>query len=111
VRDKDDTDDAAVFLYNSTYAANMVQGLWKPKSSVPMIRQIQTILDNIKTGRSATSRPRSVYFVHVKSHHDDANDTLIDINVLGNIRADTFERPVGKRTWSVFATVRRWRGR
>jgi hypothetical protein len=48
VRDKDDTEDAAVFLYDSMYAANMVQGLWKPESSVPMIRNIQTILDDIE---------------------------------------------------------------
>ena len=89
VRDKDETEDAVVFLYDSMYAANMVQGLWKPKSSVPMIRRIQAILDDIRMGRSASRRPRKVYFVHVKSHQDDANDTLNDINVLGNIRADT----------------------
>ena len=89
MRDKDDTEDVAVFLYDSMYAANMVQGLWKPKSSVPMIRRIHATLDDIRMGRSASRRPRSVYFVHVKRHQDDANDTLNDINVLGNIRADT----------------------
>ena len=41
-------------------------------------------------GRSATRNPRSIHFVHIKSHQNDANDTLTDINVLGNIRADTF---------------------
>jgi ribonuclease HI len=102
VRDKYDTDDAAVFLYDSMYAANMVQGLWKPKSSVPMIRHIRTILDDIKTGRSATRRPRSVYVVHVKSHQDDANRHQRTWQYPGG-----YIRPVGKMTWSVFAIVRR----
>ena len=68
MRDKDDTEDAAVSLYDSMYAANMVQGLWKPKSSVPMIRRIHIILDDMRMGGSDTRGLCSVYLVHVKSH-------------------------------------------
>ena len=58
--DTDDRDDIAVFLYDSMHVANMVQGLREPKSSVPIIRRIQIILDDIRLGRSAARNPRSV---------------------------------------------------
>jgi ribonuclease HI/exonuclease III len=89
LRDHDGTDDAAVFLYDSMYAANMVQGLWDPSSSVQMIRNIRTVLDDVREGRSLCGMPRKVYFVHIKSHQDDASDNVTDVNVLGNVRADT----------------------
>ena len=42
------------------------------------------------SSKFSTGHENTFYFVHVKSHHDDANDTLTDVNVLGNIRADAF---------------------
>ena len=89
LRDFDGTEDAAVFLYDSMYAANMVQGFSEPKSSVTMIRRIQALLADVREGRSLLGKPRKVYFVHVKSHQDDAKGAATDSNVLGNIRADT----------------------
>ena len=54
-----------------------------------MIRRIQALLADVREGRSLLGKPRSVFFVHVKSHQDDAKGAATDSNVLGNIRADT----------------------
>jgi hypothetical protein len=43
----------------------------------------------VREGRSLLGKPRTVYFVHIKSHQDDAEGAATDSNVLGNIRADT----------------------
>ena len=54
-----------------------------------LIRCIQALLADVREGRSLPGKPRRVYFVHVKSHQDDAKGAATDSNVLGNIRADT----------------------
>ena len=56
-----------------------------------MILRIHALLayDIVREGRSLLGKLRSVYFVHVKSHQDDAKGAATDSNVLGNIRADT----------------------
>ena len=46
MRDHEGTDDAADFLYDSMYAANMVQG----SSSVQMVRNIHMVLDDVREG-------------------------------------------------------------
>ena len=56
---------------------------------MPMIWRIQALLADVREGRSMLGQPRKVYFVHVKSHQDEAKGAVNDDNVLGNIRADT----------------------
>jgi hypothetical protein len=83
LRDVDNTTMAVVILYDSMWAYNMLEGNWKPSSSVAITRRIQKVHADVW-------RTRDVYFVHVKSHHDDGVQlhAITDTAVLGNIPAD-----------------------
>ena len=55
----------AVIRYDSTYAANMTQGRWKPKRNKKLIRQCQEALDR------AERQGCTVGWRHVKGHSGD----------------------------------------
>ena len=83
LRDVDRKTRSVVILYDSMWAYNMLEGKWKPDTSVAMIRRLQALLADVRARRQ-------VFFVHVKSHQDDGVrlHDITDTAVLGNIKAD-----------------------
>ena len=83
LRDVDRTTKSVVILYDSMWAYNMLEGKWKPDTSVSMIRRLHAVLADVRTRRH-------VFFIHVKSHQDDGVRVhdITDTAVLGNIRAN-----------------------
>jgi len=57
----DEDMDPAVIVYDSMYAANMVQGRWQPKTNLEVIEQGVRLLAKVRARRV-------VHFVHSKGH-------------------------------------------
>ena len=57
----DEDTDPAVIVYDSMYAANMVQGRWQPKTNLEVIEQGVRLLAKVRARRA-------VHFVHSKGH-------------------------------------------
>ena len=51
LRDVDRKTRSVVILYDSMWAYNMLEGKWKPDTSVAMIRRLQAVLADVRTRR------------------------------------------------------------
>ena len=71
LRDIDKSERAAIMLYDSGYAANMVAGRWQPNSNQHLVQWARGLLAQVQESRE-------VHWVHVRGHSGDGGNDRAD---------------------------------
>ena len=106
LRDDEPSGRDAVICYDSEYAANQTQGLWKANKNQALVRRAQTTLGHVR------GKGRRVRFVHVKGHSahrwNDLADALANQGAAGQrCTAGRWRRPLPAQSGDPHASASR----